>query len=220
MADNTKNIILKEALILFSSKGYNSTSVRDISEAAGVNVAAINYHFGSKVLLFQTVVREHIQSLDNELKDSLLSDPSMTTKEAIWIIYQCFIKNGDSLLSIFRVMLTSGAEFPDSPIKVGEFIGPPGGAYLLDIIKREVGPSVNKGALLWAVHLLFSHLFHISVLICTEFGEQKLAKLPFFQDDYKKRTLDLFVESILTKIQEQGIDWSQLDVTCGMGDPK
>ncbi len=40
--------ILLVAEELFSQKGIDGTSIRDISKAAGINVAMVNYYFGSK----------------------------------------------------------------------------------------------------------------------------------------------------------------------------
>lgn len=40
--------LLDGALACLRERGYGNTSSRDIARAAGVNVASINYHFGSK----------------------------------------------------------------------------------------------------------------------------------------------------------------------------
>src|SRR5262245_56228774 len=44
----TKDLILDTAERLFAEKGLDATSVRDITGAAGVNLGAITYHFGTK----------------------------------------------------------------------------------------------------------------------------------------------------------------------------
>jgi AcrR family transcriptional regulator len=44
----TRDRILESAEVLFATNGYDGTSLRDITEQAGANVAAVNYHFGSK----------------------------------------------------------------------------------------------------------------------------------------------------------------------------
>jgi len=43
---------------LFSEKGYAQTSVRDITTAAECNLAAVNYHFGSKEKLYEEIFRQ------------------------------------------------------------------------------------------------------------------------------------------------------------------
>ena len=47
--------IIEAAEKLFAAKGFNGTSVRDIAEAAEVNLAMISYYFGSKEKLFETM---------------------------------------------------------------------------------------------------------------------------------------------------------------------
>jgi AcrR family transcriptional regulator len=51
-----KQTIIDSALKLFSTKGFEGTSVREIAADAGVNVAMINYYFLSKEKLFESVV--------------------------------------------------------------------------------------------------------------------------------------------------------------------
>ena len=51
-SEATRQKILDAAEILFAERGFHSVSVRDITTEAGVDVALINYHFGSKQLLF------------------------------------------------------------------------------------------------------------------------------------------------------------------------
>jgi AcrR family transcriptional regulator len=48
---------------LFSEKGYEGTSVRDIAEMAGINVAMISYYFGSKEKLMQALFKERTKEM-------------------------------------------------------------------------------------------------------------------------------------------------------------
>ena len=45
---STEDKIKQAALKLFTKKGYAATRTRDISEAAGINLALLNYYFRSK----------------------------------------------------------------------------------------------------------------------------------------------------------------------------
>lgn len=58
MSLSTTDQIKIAASQLFATKGYDGTSIRDIAETAGVNVSAVNYHFGSKAGLFITLMTE------------------------------------------------------------------------------------------------------------------------------------------------------------------
>jgi AcrR family transcriptional regulator len=47
-SDQTRNAILDAAERLYADRGFADVTLRDIVAAAGVNLAAVNYHFGSK----------------------------------------------------------------------------------------------------------------------------------------------------------------------------
>src|SRR5712692_9649114 len=53
---NTKDRILDVAERLFARDGIEATSLRTITAEAGVNLAAVNYHFQSKDALIQAVI--------------------------------------------------------------------------------------------------------------------------------------------------------------------
>lgn len=53
--------ILLAAEVLFASKGYEGTSVRDIAHKADVNVAMISYYFGSKDKLLLALIKERME---------------------------------------------------------------------------------------------------------------------------------------------------------------
>lgn len=52
MADETRLRILRTAGPIFAESGFEATTVREICAAAGVNLASVNYHFGSKETLY------------------------------------------------------------------------------------------------------------------------------------------------------------------------
>ena len=57
-SQKTKEALLREARAQFWSRGFSNVSVRDISNAAGVDVALISRYFGSKLGLFQTTLQD------------------------------------------------------------------------------------------------------------------------------------------------------------------
>ena len=48
----TRQRLLESACQVFAEKGYRDATIADISELAGTNVAAVNYHFGDKEALY------------------------------------------------------------------------------------------------------------------------------------------------------------------------
>ena len=63
---DTRERILDAAERLFMAHGYDGTSMRQITGEAGVNLAAVNYHFGSKEALIQEVFRRRLNWLNEE----------------------------------------------------------------------------------------------------------------------------------------------------------
>ena len=63
---DTRERILDAAERLFMAHGYEGTSMRQITGEAGVNLAAVNYHFGSKESLMQEVFRRRLDWLNDE----------------------------------------------------------------------------------------------------------------------------------------------------------
>lgn len=61
---DTKTRIMNAAEQLFARDGFHITSLRTLTELANVNLAAVNYHFGSKEGLLQAVVDRRLQPLD------------------------------------------------------------------------------------------------------------------------------------------------------------
>ncbi len=60
IADSTKERLLAMAEKLFAEKGYDGVSVREITQAAECNLAAINYYFGNKKNLYLDVFRQRL----------------------------------------------------------------------------------------------------------------------------------------------------------------
>jgi AcrR family transcriptional regulator len=62
----TKTRILDVAEALFMEHGFEATTLRQITTAANVNLAAVHYHFGSKEELFESVLRRRLDPMNQE----------------------------------------------------------------------------------------------------------------------------------------------------------
>jgi len=67
----TKDRILDAAERLFAEHGFDATSLRMITTAAGVNLAAVNYHFRSKDSLIEAVFGRRIGPVNKERLEML-----------------------------------------------------------------------------------------------------------------------------------------------------
>ncbi|HUO95303.1 MAG TPA: TetR family transcriptional regulator [Steroidobacteraceae bacterium] len=66
-----KERLLDAAERLFAQRGYHGVSIRDITEAAGADVALVNYHFGGKRALLTRVFERRAEILNRERMERL-----------------------------------------------------------------------------------------------------------------------------------------------------
>jgi AcrR family transcriptional regulator len=80
-ADKREQII-QAALKLFGKQGFEGTSIRDLCQEAGVNLAMVNYYFGSKEGLFAAMIEQKASNIKGRLQE-LVNNPNMTPIEKI-----------------------------------------------------------------------------------------------------------------------------------------
>jgi AcrR family transcriptional regulator len=69
--------ILKKALELFSEKGYDATSVREICEAAGITKPTLYHFYGSKEGVYRAIVEGALERLQADVVRALRSEGSL-----------------------------------------------------------------------------------------------------------------------------------------------
>lgn len=65
-AIDTKDRILNAAERIFAEQGLEAVSLRAVTTEAGVNIAAVNYYFGSKAALLQAMTQRHFAPVNAE----------------------------------------------------------------------------------------------------------------------------------------------------------
>jgi len=63
---DTKARLLRMAERMFAEQGYTGVSLRQLTAAAGVNLAAVNYHFGSKEGLLAAIFENRCRPMNDE----------------------------------------------------------------------------------------------------------------------------------------------------------
>nr|WP_311529828.1 TetR/AcrR family transcriptional regulator [uncultured Ralstonia sp.] len=82
-AGDTKGRILEATELLFIEFGYEAMSLRQITARAKVNLAAVNYHFGSKEALMQAVLGRRLDPLNTRRLALLTACEARWTKEQL-----------------------------------------------------------------------------------------------------------------------------------------
>jgi AcrR family transcriptional regulator len=88
---DTKEQILNIAEGQFAEKGFAGTTLRGVIREAGVNIAAVHYHFGSKEELFIAVVRRVAQQIVQSQLQQLAKYENRTELPSVENILEAFI---------------------------------------------------------------------------------------------------------------------------------
>lgn len=159
---DTVERILDAAEILFAEKGFAETSLRLITSKAQVNLAAVNYHFGSKKALIQAVFSRFLgplcSSLDEELeRRSALNQPAWTVEHLLELLVQQTLavkpRSGNDL-SIFMRLL--GLAFSQSQGHLRRYLNEMYGKvfhrYML--LLHTAAPEIQPIELFWRLHFM------------------------------------------------------------------
>jgi TetR/AcrR family transcriptional regulator, regulator of cefoperazone and chloramphenicol sensitivity len=79
--DSTRNKLIEAGLDVFGSMGYEAATTRIIAKQAGVNLAAIPYHFGGKEGLYNAVMQYISDTIGARLLDNLKEDEQLLAQQ-------------------------------------------------------------------------------------------------------------------------------------------
>ena len=156
---STKDRILGAAEELFAQHGFAGTSLREVTGRADVNIAAVNYHFGSKDNLINEVFRRRMDVMSAQrlaaLREALEAQPGELEP-----ILAAFVKPALAMSqdrhgggAFIRVIARAYAEKNDG---LRKFLSDQYGHVLRDFAKAIAGcvPELGKEALYWRLDFL------------------------------------------------------------------
>ena len=109
--DNTRRRILQAAGPIFAEQGFHVATIKQITDAAKANVAAVNYHFGSKRKLYLEVLRLALPDIRGVFSHTI---PGSSPKEEL----RLFISN------VFSSLLGEDVPRWHSEVAVREILSP------------------------------------------------------------------------------------------------
>ena len=90
MVVDKKEHIMTHAIQLFADKGFEATSIRDLAKAADVNVAMVNYYFGSKEKLIEAIVEEKAAYMKDRIEE-LEADKTMSEIDKVNALIEDYV---------------------------------------------------------------------------------------------------------------------------------
>lgn len=155
---DTKNRILDAAEVLFAERGFADTSLRLITSEADVNLASVNYHFGSKKELIQAVLDRYL-SIFMPALDARLQTLMVQEQLTLLQVFESFV---DPLMKLVAVrangpalfMQLLGRGYIDSQGHLRRFITTHYEATLHGITQAisKANPALSPADLFWRLH--------------------------------------------------------------------
>ncbi len=169
---DTKTALILAAGELFAEHGFDGTSVRAIADKAGANVAAVNYHFGSKQDLYVATLRHVVRGATGTPIRAFLESPStVCTPEAMRAVIRETALSTFSKLSSpdrpqwrFRLLLRVMFESPSGALDpVIDETFRPDVADLMALARRARPDLPERELLLWAFSFMGQVSFYMFV---------------------------------------------------------
>jgi len=160
---STRDRLIAAAEVLFAERGVEAASLRDITGQAGTNLAAVNYHFGSKEGLLRAVLEARLHPINArrlELLEAIEASRLMTVERLL----EAFIcptvdpelAPGEHFLQLMVRVHHAGDEVTTEVL--GEIFGPVASRYLTALTK--VLPSIPPGRVLQRMQFVIGAMIH------------------------------------------------------------
>ncbi|MGA8049206.1 MAG: TetR/AcrR family transcriptional regulator [Burkholderiales bacterium] len=162
----TRTRILDAAEELFMLHGFEATSMRLLTSTAGVNLAAVNYHFGSKDALIEALFRRRLDPMNAERLEALDALERGTKEQPLAPeqIIRAFVRpslrmieNASGGRNFIRLLGRTYTE-PAAPIRalIGQLYAPTMERFKQAFVKAL--PELPRDELVWRMHFMFGTL--------------------------------------------------------------
>lgn len=161
---STKERILAAAEALFAQRGFDGASLRQLTASAGVNLAAVNYHFGSKEKLVEQVFKRRLDALNQHRLAELAKvagQPGTTLEDVLAAYIRPALElshEGNGSL-FMRVLARAFAEHDDT---LRQFLSENYGHVMRQFTTEfaRLLPHLEKAELYWRIDLVTGALTH------------------------------------------------------------
>ncbi len=167
---DTKDRIANAAEKIFAEKGFYNSSTRELTSMAGVNLSAINYHFGSKEKLFEAVLKRRLEPINEQRMELLNTIIQRCDKEGarpgIKELFHAFFRPvwdsmvDDDNAKNFLMMMVGVIHDPDNKLrnKFFDIMKPVIIVFFDQACKAQ--PELDKGIVFIRAELSIGSFFH------------------------------------------------------------
>ncbi|MDF2116791.1 TetR/AcrR family transcriptional regulator [Roseiarcaceae bacterium H3SJ34-1] len=163
LSADTRDKILDAAEVLFAERGYSAVSTRNITDKAGVNVAAIFYHFGSKQAVLDEIFKRRLEPI-NRRREAMLAEcigPDVENYSVADILTAFIAPTLDLGTSSFKLLAGRTSTDPNPEVREVMFSVYDSVARSFFAALDKACPHLSKKEMFWRAACVYGAMMYI-----------------------------------------------------------
>jgi AcrR family transcriptional regulator len=167
--EQTRERLMMAAMDLVARRGIRGTTVRELAQAAGSNVAAVNYHYGSKHELMSEAIIRIMLPVNRRRMEMLARAPrdpqtgAMTVRDVLECLFRPVLESpvgADGVRPYLRVLYHYRAEANPQANALIRDTFDEAGRLFVDELSRAL-PHLSRAEVIWRYELARGGILHI-----------------------------------------------------------
>lgn len=199
--EERNKLLLEKALDLFAEKGFDSTTIQEITEAVGMAKRTVTSHYGNKVALFKAALKRAIDEWvvpEKRLRAAVSDAPEATLFATGRILADSYLEPAN--LRLARITNSASHSMPEISIYMYEQFTKPLASRLADIFRNNIAAGED-----------FPDAEQYALTFLTLMGTP--ARLIAWGVDLSKAEIDVYIEHsvrvFLYGLMDRGVSQSQ-----------
>jgi AcrR family transcriptional regulator len=166
--EETRTRILDAAEELFAAHGFHGASMRDVANKIACGIALVTYHFGTKEILFNTVIKRraeymaHLRMLALDASRAEARGKALRVEDIVYGYVWPFVERsiaGGKGWKNYSLFIARHANSPEFAQVIGEYYDPVAGQYLNEL--ERTFPTVPQ------IDLYYAFSFMVGAMVST-----------------------------------------------------
>ena len=187
---NTKDRILNSTLYIIGKEGFQNVTIRKIAAAADVNIASINYYFGSK----EGVINEALKCLTSKFMSSfeILQNKQITPIDRLRSFLRSYSDASVEYPDVFRNFVNQLIYNDDMKFDYIKFIEDEGVFKIKDILSEVTGIKDEEKLSMMALQGIASLIFPV----ISDNQTRKISNLNYKDKNVRYKYIDVLIKSL------------------------
>lgn len=189
--------IMEAAIDLFSTQGFSETSVRQIAKKAAVNLAMINYYFGSKKELLESIFQWQLSNKTVSL-EKIMTNENLNPFQKIDAYLNYFVDSAFESLKFNKIMVKQTTIEVDVESKIFKYVVDSRVKYR-SIIEKVIKQGQKEGVFRKSIDIIMLSAILVGTI------NHALSNVPYYSTVYNIEygNMDAYKEKFVKKLVKE-----------------